>query len=410
MTIGFWLAALLLCALAALFLVLPVRRREDEASADRTHFNVELFEDRLAELEASLADGEITQAEFETLKAELQKNLVTETGEESAPTSSRQRSRLPLVVAVLVPLLAVGMYLWRGALSDVRLADDLQRVDMENPEEVRDTIARLAGRMERQPENDRGWFLLANSYLTLQHYDEAASAFEHLLERYPGDGNLAARYAESLFLAADRTMTPDVRDAVDRALELDPQSLPMLELLGMNAFRRGELGAALGYFRRALATEGARGERAQLIEGAIGAVEAAMEERGETPPTSAPGAEPAPQRVINVRVAAADSVDMPADAAVFVFARAASGPPMPLAVSRMRFRDLPADVRLDETMAMMEGVGLGNFDTVEIIARITRSGGVTASEGDYEARSDVVDLTTDVPRIELVVQNEVGSD
>ncbi|MDZ7683694.1 MAG: hypothetical protein U5O39_00270 [Gammaproteobacteria bacterium] len=105
----------------------------------------------------------------------------------------------------------------------------------------------------------------------------------------------------------------------------------------------------------------------------------------------------------------ADSVKMPPDATVFVFARAASGPPMPLAVSRMKFRDLPTDVRLDESMAMMQGVGLANFDKVEIIARITRSGSVAASEGDYEARSAVVDLTGKIPRIELVVEREVES-
>ncbi|MDZ7683695.1 MAG: c-type cytochrome biogenesis protein CcmI [Gammaproteobacteria bacterium] len=281
MTIGFWLAALLLCAIAAVFLVLPIqRRREAEASADRTRFNVELYEDRLSELETSRTDGEITGEEFETLKAELQKNLLTETGEEPAPTIEHQRSRLPLIVAVLVPLLAVGLYLWWGALPDVRLADDLQNIDLTQTEEVRDTIGRLAARMAEQPDNDQGWFLLANSYLTLQRYDEAAAAFEHLIDRYPRDGNLAARYAESLFLAADRTMTPAVRDAVDRTLELDPQSLPMLELLGMDAFRSGELAAAHGYFERALAA-GAGGERAQLIRRAMGAVEAAMKERGQ---------------------------------------------------------------------------------------------------------------------------------
>lgn len=69
---------------------------------------------------------------------------------------------------------------------------------------------------------------------------------------------------------------------------------------------------------------------------------------------------------------------------MFIFAKAASGPPMPLAVLRAKVADLPMDFRLDEGMAMMPGLKLGNFPKVVVGARISKSGNAVPSSGDLQ--------------------------
>jgi cytochrome c-type biogenesis protein CcmH len=73
------------------------------------------------------------------------------------------------------------------------------------------------------------------------------------------------------------------------------------------------------------------------------------------------------------------------DATVFVFART-PGTPMPLAVDRFLVGELPREVVLDEGSAMIPGQGLGSVPALEVVARVTASGGVRAAPGDLEGR------------------------
>lgn len=110
------------------------------------------------------------------------------------------------------------------------------------------------------------------------------------------------------------------------------------------------------------------------------------------PPRAAPPAPVAPEgasdsavQALRLEVALAPGLTAPPGATVFVFARA-PGTPMPLAVQRFPASELPRAVVLDEGAAMIPGQGLGSVPAVEIIARVTASGGVRAQPGDLEGR------------------------
>ena len=178
----------------------------------------------------------------------------------------------------------------------------------------------------------------------------------------------------------------------------------MLELLGIAAATEGDIPLALSWLNMALQT-GVTGVRAELLESAIARLktQAGITDAGGAEGTQANAAAQMPGRALNVKVTAAASVDLPPGSAVFVYARAVNGPPAPLAVQRVRLDQLPMVIRLDESMAMMPGMGLANFDQVVVIARVSASGQVTPAAGDYEARSSALDLTGEIPPLSLSI-------
>ena len=78
---------------------------------------------------------------------------------------------------------------------------------------------------------------------------------------------------------------------------------------------------------------------------------------------------------------------------VFVYAKAAAGPKMPLAVQRLKLDQLPATVTLDDSMAMMEGMNMSSFGSVIVSARVTTTGSAIAKAGDYIGQHKVDDIS-----------------
>lgn len=442
MITNFWLISVVLCLVAAGFVLIPLFRHRptDDGQADRSLLNVELYRERLAELENNQLEGEITAEQFASLKLELEQNLLNETamrdegnpetadGNAMSGAQSRKMPKLVLTAALLVPLFAVTAYsdfgLSWGAINDLELASQFKTTSPHDNDGMRGSILRLAKRLENQPENHDGWFLLGQSYMNLGEFEKSAGAYQHLLEKFPEDAGLSGYYAEALFLADDRKMTARVSKAIDAAFSLNPQNVAMLEIKAMNAFRAGDLGVAVTFFEKALAT-GVEGERAGLIQQAIARLRAELGDKAPPPAvmpagpvaplannapaaaTKAADTPSAPIRSVQLLVEVADTVESNPNDSVFVYAKANAGPPMPLAVERMRVSDLPRLVTLDETMGMMQGMSLANFDAVILVARISSSGIANTSPDDFQAASGVVDITSENPVIKLLIESRV---
>ena len=97
---------------------------------------------------------------------------------------------------------------------------------------------------------------------------------------------------------------------------------------------------------------------------------------------------------LQLEVTLADDIIPEANATVFVFARALSGPKMPLAVARLKVSDLPASVTLDDSMAMAPGLKLSSFEQVEVVARISKSGIANRGAGDIEGKSGPITIAS----------------
>lgn len=415
----FWMIALALAALAAAFVLVPgylFNRRE--VSVDRKATNLSIYEERVAEYDSQLENAEINESEHAEFIVELKRTLLSDVQEEDSANEATT-GWLPMAFGILIPVFAFIAYsdfgLSWGAIGDVAIAEEMQSVNPHDSDAMETNLEKLAERLKTQPDNHEGWYMLGRSYLNMGRYEESAAAFSHLLKTFTEDHSLYAYYAEALYMAEERVVTPRVAEAIDKTLALNPHDITMLEIKALGAFQREDKRGAIALFQRALAA-GAEGERADLINRAIVRIQ---EDLGDAPmmeevpldeletAASSETSAKAIGRTIKVLVEVADHVDMPASTSVFVYARARSGPPMPLAVQRMTKADLPTVVTLDESMAMMQGMGLANFDQVEVLARISSTGIANASPEDYQAVSAPIDLTTKTDLIKLTISQQV---
>ncbi|MBD3647715.1 MAG: c-type cytochrome biogenesis protein CcmI, partial [Pseudomonadales bacterium] len=171
----FWTLAVALCVVAAAFIVLPLYIRRKETSAgSRTTVNLGIYEERLGELQESFDAGDINQEEFDHLKTELQKNLVTDSEEQEvvAPTpAARPFIKVPAALAVLVPVFALIAYadwgLSWGAIEDYQIARDLNNASPHDQQDMGGAVRRLEKSLASQPDNHQGWFLLGQSYMSM---------------------------------------------------------------------------------------------------------------------------------------------------------------------------------------------------------------------------------------------------
>jgi cytochrome c-type biogenesis protein CcmH len=185
---------------------------------------------------------------------------------------------------------------------------------------------------------------------------------------------------------------------INKALSLDPNHAKSLALAGSAAMERRDFAAAINYWERLQTQLPADSEDAKMIVNGLAEArqmlahikggKPPMMAQGEMPPAmaapSAPVQQAAGKERITGRVTLSDALKgkVSPDDTVFVLARAAEGPKMPLAILRKQVRDLPLTFELDDSMAMAPQMKLSAFDQVVVVARISKAGSAMPQPGD----------------------------
>jgi cytochrome c-type biogenesis protein CcmH len=375
--IDFWLAAGLLLLVALGFLLIPVLRgRRAQSEEDRTALNVALYQERVAELQGQQEEGVLSGAQMDTGRAEAARELLSDTENVGAEAVSRLGKPLPLLAALLVPVLGFALYLHFGASDKV----ELTREFAQPPGSMVEMTGRLERAVKAQPDSAEGIYFLARTYMAQDRPSDAAAMFERAVNLAGRQPQLLGQWAQALYFAGNKQWSPQVQGLSDEALKLDPKEVTSLGLKGIAAFEGQRYQEAVDYWKRLLAALPADDPSRSALEGGIArAADKVLQSGGqltETPVAAVRGA------TLKVRVTLSDALKakvLPGDT-VFVFARAVSGPPAPLAVKRVTVADLPVDVELSDADAMMPQLKLSNFPEVQLVARVSRAGQPTAGE------------------------------
>nr|WP_024307737.1 c-type cytochrome biogenesis protein CcmI [Pseudomonas sp. P818] len=374
--IDFWLPAGLLLLTALAFLLIPVLHiRKLQAEEDRTALNVTLYQERLQELEAQRQAGVLDDAQMQAGRAEAARELLDDT-EGVQRRSSVLGGKIPLVSALLVPVLGVALYLHWGALDQVEQTRQLAAMQ---PQSIEEMTARLEQTVKQQPDSAEGWYFLGRTYMAQERAGDAAKAFERAVEIAGRAPELLGQWAQALYFAEGKQWNEQLQGLTDEALKADPEEVTSLGLLGIAAYESQRYADAVRYWERLVAVLPEQDPSRAAITGGI---ERARQQMGEGEQPSAAAEPSAKVHALEVSVSLSPEVQQKVqpDDAVFVFARALSGPPMPLAVKRLKVSDLPAQISLSDVDAMMPELKISRFDQVQLVARISRAGNATQGE------------------------------
>jgi cytochrome c-type biogenesis protein CcmH len=269
-------------------------------------------------------------------------------------------------------------------------------------EQIAAMTEKLAARMKEQPGDAEGWAMLARSYSVLGKHPEALKAYEKAVGLRKDDATLLADYADSLAVKNNRALDGEPMKQVERALKLDPRNLKALSLAGTHAFNKKDYAGAVRNWEKVVQFGAADNTLVQQIQ--PGLAEARSLAGLPAVPSLDPGKDAAPAgATVSGTVTLAPELRklaQPEDT-VFVFARAAAGSKMPLAILRKQVKDLPLQFTLDDSMAMTPANALSGVPQVIVGARVSKSGNAMPQSGDLSGQTGAVKVGATGLKLEI---------
>jgi len=434
MTLFFIVAAVLV--LLALILMLPaiIGDRADGRS-EQLSANVLIARERRVQLDNALATAAIDEAthqrEAAAIELELARELASHPDGEPASAGGGRLLQwgTAIVLALFVPLASALLYINLGdpgAIDRDRTPRQSQASNTNNgaaqADDARapalaDLLPNLEARLAENPEDVMGWRLLGRTYLTIGDFGNAAAALKRALQLEDDDVDTLAQLAEATAMNQGGGLAGEPVIYLEKALGLNDQHGQTLWLLGIARQQAGKHEESLELLQRlrdAAQKDGNsdaiaavedmmnRSREALGLEQVTVAAASSASAPASQPPSTTPD-EPLPETdtasesglSIQVQVSLSDEAasDTLSTHAVFVYARASNGPPMPLAVARLTVADLPATVTLDESMSMIPNMTIAAFPNVTVGARISKSGDPVGQSGDWFHEQEGLDLT-----------------
>lgn len=397
--IVFWLIAAAFAAGALGYVLRPLLRRTGAQEVKRSDANVAIYKDQLRELDAELAAGTLTPEDHSRARLELEQRLLEDVPAVEVERATAGGRRAALVVGIAVPVLAVAVYFVTGAPG--ALSPRPHEVEP-TAEQINGMVARLAAKLRENPDDIDGWKLLGRSYMVMGRFPEAVAAYAKAAEKAPRDAQLLADFADALAMTRGEKLTGEPEELVLRALQVDPNNLKALALAGTAAYERQDFAKAAELWGRMLPLVPADSEDARMISGNVEEAKKLAGIGGGEKPTVA-AAHPGVRGTVTL--SAEMKKQAKADDLVFIFARAAEGPPMPLAVMRAKAADLPLTFALNDSMAMAQGLKVSAFPKIVVTARISKSGSAKPAPGDLQGASAPV--ANDATGVKVVIDRVV---
>ncbi len=411
-----FVTAIIALILLALAFVVPVLFKKSTLEAETyDDQNIEIARGRLKELKADLDAGLLPQADFDLAKQELEKRLAMDLeamdkASQSSPVTQAGK-QLAIVLLIMVPLAAVALYSQLGRFDSVNGSMASAPQHQANPDapqmSMEEALVKLKQRLESEPENAEGWFMLARTYTALGNYNEAVPAYEQLLHLVGDDADILLRYADAMAMRDGGALVGQPKQIIDKALALEPDHPQGLWLSGIADSQSGNFKQALISWYKLQPMLSNDPESLSQLNAMVSNAEQQfspdeLKKLKAQHQASAPVAVAQAEITVSVTLDAAlqDKVN-PTDT-LFVFARAMQGPPMPLAVVRLTAADLPITVNLNDSMAMMPTLKLSNFEQVKVEAIVSKAGVAKLSAGDLYAELSPVSVAPE-QKVDIVI-------
>lgn len=238
-----WIAFSLMTAAAILAVLWPLRTGAATRAAGTADADLAVYRDQLAEIARDRATGLIGTAEGEAARAEVARRILratAEIGQEGAVSGGDRRRRLVAAIALVgVPLLAGGLYLWLG--SPLYPPQPLaQRLEAQpNPSDIAILIRKVETHLEANPDDGRGYEVVAPIYARIGRFDDAARAWANAIRLLGPNAVRETGLGEALMAQAGGVVTGAAKSAFEAALAADPKDPKARYFLGLAAEQDG---------------------------------------------------------------------------------------------------------------------------------------------------------------------------
>lgn len=405
----FFFLALSLLILTLAILLRGLLRSNVNPGSDPVDVNVEIAREQKKALENALKTGELTQESFDQELMQLERTLASNIS--AAPgkqASSKGQWFAAAAIACGIPLAAGLLYLNIGEPRAITAQTQAPAASTDPSAEglppLAELLPNLENRLQENPDDVRGWKLLGRSYLMVGQFDKATQATRRALALDDQDADTLAQLAEAIAMQQQGDMQGEPISFVNAALAINPSHQQAVWLSAIADQQAGNHELAITKFEALLKVTkddpGAQNSINEMLAVSKQAV-------GEASETTTTDNESSTSLVVRAKLANSTKLELPDTSTVFIYARASSGPPMPLAVSRVQLKDLPAEVTLDDSMAMVPGMTLSSFPDVIIGARVSTTGNAIRQPGDWMGETDPIKVANNDATIEVTIDTQV---
>lgn len=380
MMLSLSLAALMMLLLSTICLFWP---RKSGIAKGQTR--LQQFEERLQLLAAARDNGELAEADFDSAAAELKQQFANKS---QAVVSGKRSWRLPLLLLLILSVMVVAVYGLTGhyrQLADWEMAQQqLQQLGERallgqgeplSEHEIDLFALGLRTKLAKDGDDAVAWMLLGRVRMSQGALEEAVTAFERALRMTPERIPLLLSYSQALIMLADDASVAKAGRVVAWILSREPANTDALSLMALIAYEKGDMAEATSAWQLLL-------KQLPQDDPRYAAVQQRLQELG--------AALPAGRHVrVTLNVSPALKQTHP-DATLFLFARAAHGAQLPLAVQRIALPEGKVSLLLTEQMAMQSGWSLASVDQIQVVARMSLAGTVEQRPGDVQTESDIL--------------------
>lgn len=413
-----WASFALLTLIALLFIIVPFLKKERVVTI--THNAnaqlISIYEQRLVELQADLDNQRIDSQNHSEAIIELKRRLLNELSPEKSLNSRGDNRIFALTGAAFLIALAGIFYAMTGSQQQIaawhdamdNLADYGQRAVMQKGEpltknELQAFALALRTKLSQSGDDEVAWMLLGRVALMLNEFDMAKQSFDKTLKINPDNMQALVSYSQVLLLEGSEENMTRAAGMLSKVLQAQPNNLDAISLLALIAFERKDWLQAKAAFEVLLASMDESDTRYVMINQRISEIDLQIAQQNVV--TS--GEQLAAQSIqVTVDIDSQLADKQPNNGILFVFAKAAKGSPMPLAVVKLTDYSFPITVELSDANAMMAGLNLSSANDIVISARISNDDSVMPSTGELEGHSEVLNRK-DVRQVQLNIDTSI---
>ena len=400
-----WASFVLLTLVALLFVVVPFFKRERIQRLDHNANSelIRIYHQRLDELKADLDNQRIDAQMHDESVIEQKRRLLNELSPEKALNSKGNNRIFALTGAGFLIVLTAIFYGYTGSQQQIKGWHDAmanlksygERAVMQDgepltPNELQAFALALRTKLDQSGDDEVAWMLLGRVAMSLNEFDMAMQSFDKVLKMNPDNKQVLISYSQVLLMEGSDANMSRAATMLSRVLKAEPTNIDAISLLALIAYERKDWLQAKTAFEVLLASMQQNDPRYSMIAERIAEIDAHLNNQQQVTNTKLAEASNSEISItVDLDSALADS--QPQNGTLFVFAKAASGPQMPLAVLKMTEYSFPLTVTLSDSNAMVEGLNLSSVDKIILTARLSKDATVVTSSGELEGKSDVLE-------------------